>query len=356
MSSKLLAFVQGMNRPLERFIVKQGWNLRLGRKKLQGVHFRPLTPSEKKQVQSYWRQYKRRVSPAWAAYYGSSRDVFDPRFIPESLYYSEIVPKLGDLNMRGLGQKNVQEQVFSSKQARTLVRKEGQILTGPHYRPLTGAEAVDLCRQEGRVIIKPARGSYGGRGIQFWSQEEGEEKLRAYLEAWPSLTVQEVIRQHSFFANIHPQSLNTLRLVSLIVDNRPVLLSAIMRMGQGGSRLDNSSAGGLIAALDQEGRLKDRAVQSDQSVLTGHPGGFVFKGARVPSFDRVREDMYAQCMRVSCFRMVFWDYAIDEAGDPVLIEANIPAGQIASHQFNNGPLFGDYTDRVLAFVYKGGKL
>lgn len=55
------------------------------------------------------------------------------------------------------------------------------------------------------------------------------------------------------------------------------------------------------------------------------------------------------------FRWTFWGYAIGETGDPALTKANIPAGQVDSHQFNSGPLFAGFTDRVLAYVYEGGK-
>ncbi|WP_161485689.1 hypothetical protein [Gracilibacillus timonensis] len=54
--------------------------------------------------------------------------------------------------------------------------------------------------------------------------------------------------------------------------------------------------------------------------------------------------------------MVSWDYAIDKNGDPVLIEANIPTGQIDFHQINIGPIFGEYTEKVLDHVYKGKTL
>ena len=40
-----------------------------------------------------------------------------------------------------------------------------------------------------------------------------------------------------------------------------------------------------------------------------------------------------------------------ENGDAVLIEANMRKGGINFHQFNNGPLFGDFTKRVLDEVF-----
>nr|WP_262361303.1 hypothetical protein [Gracilibacillus timonensis] len=68
------------------------------------------------------------------------------------------------------------------------------------------------------------------------------------------------------------------------------------------------------------------------------------------------KDAFRQHCRIPYFKMVSWDYAIDKNGDPVLIEANIPTGQIDFHQINIGPIFGEYTEKVLDHVYKGKTL
>lgn len=52
------------------------------------------------------------------------------------------------------------------------------------------------------------------------------------------------------------------------------------------------------------------------------------------------------------FRLVSWDVAICEDGEPMLIEANMRKGGINLNQFNNGPLFGDLTERVLDEVFR----
>ena len=47
-------------------------------------------------------------------------------------------------------------------------------------------------------------------------------------------------------------------------------------------------------------------------------------------------------------RIVGWDIAVDEEGDPVFIEFNCNPGQ---NQMTYGPTFGDYTDEVLEEVF-----
>jgi hypothetical protein len=48
---------------------------------------------------------------------------------------------------------------------------------------------------------------------------------------------------------------------------------------------------------------------------------------------------------------VSWDIAFDEQENPVLIEANLKDGELDFHQLNNGPLFGDDTEKILDEVF-----
>ena len=120
-------------------------------------------------------------------------------------------------------------------------------------------------------------------------------------------------------------------------------------------KMDNSSAGGIIAFVDKDGYLKEEAILKTQESIKSHPSGFVFKDKKIPYFEKVVEAAFSQHYRIPYCKLAFWDFSIGKDGTPILIEVNIP-GQIVSHQFNNGPLFGEYTDRVLDYVYNGKEL
>jgi len=51
------------------------------------------------------------------------------------------------------------------------------------------------------------------------------------------------------------------------------------------------------------------------------------------------------------FRLVSWDFAINEEGHPVMIEANLNLGELDFHQLNNGPVFGEDTKKILDEVF-----
>ena len=57
-------------------------------------------------------------------------------------------------------------------------------------------------------------------------------------------------------------------------------------------------------------------------------------------------------MHVPMFGVASWDIAIDADGEPVLIEYNFGGAGIDIHQYNNGPLYGKYIERIIADAFK----
>ena len=54
-------------------------------------------------------------------------------------------------------------------------------------------------------------------------------------------------------------------------------------------------------------------------------------------------------------KMISWDFAVDESGEPVLIEMNINYGELDFHQLCNGPIFGDQTKEIVKEVIEHSK-
>lgn len=82
-----------------------------------------------------------------------------------------------------------------------------------------------------------------------------------------------------------------------------------------------------------------------------HPQGFVFDGFEVPGYNKTVDLVKKIHLLIPHFRLVSWDLAVGEDGEPMLVEANMRNGMIQLNQFNNGPLFGEMTERVLDEVF-----
>lgn len=316
-----------------------------------------ISPEQKREVKAFWEKYKK-VSTVWARYYSVQNGVFDPRYIPNTLYYTKIDQHFNNRKLGwGFNDKNYYSKIFSGiKQPEVLARVINGVLLDSEYRLIDDNKALELVLSEQEVICKPSQETGSGRGISFWKTDIDKDKITAFInEKKGDYIIQKVIKQHPELDKVHKGSVNTVRIASILLDDGVHILSSTLRMGTGNSRVDNVTAGGISCGILPDGTLKKYAhTYYIGESFEKHPQGLVFEGFKVPSYDKAVELVKKAAPMIPHFRLVSWDIAIDDEGDAVFIEANMRKGGINLHQFDNGPLFGELTDRVLGEVFKKG--
>ncbi len=315
----------------------------------------PVPKDFAKEYKEYWSKYGK-FSPKWGWYYASKNGNVDVRYVPHTLYYTTIDQHFNARKLGwGFNDKNYYSKIFSEiKQPKTVARNCGTIFTDEDYHQITVEEVFEKIMKYDEVICKPSQESGSGRGIEFWRCAEDKDKIKAFLNDSNNedYVVQEVLKQHEELNKVHASSINTVRICSILLSDGVHILSSCLRMGMNKSRVDNVTAGGISAGINPDGTLQEFAYNYYTGEKTAvHPQGYVFKGQKVPSYDKAVELVMKAHPVIGHFRLVSWDIAIDEVGDAVLIEANMRKGGINLHQFSNGPLFGDLTERVMNEVY-----
>lgn len=308
----------------------------------------------KKEVLSYWRTYTNKIKPDWHKYYSSRNGIFDVRYVPDDLYYTVIDQHFNNRRHSfGVMNKNYFSLWFPEvKQPSVVIRKINGLFYDESYHLLSPKEALERCLPFKELIIKPAVGTGGGRGITFWHQTYGIESLKKNLLLDEhDYIVQELIIQHEQLQRIHSNSINSVRVITLLFKGKVHILSSVLRMGIDGNRVDNASAGGITCGIKEDGRLKDVAYSARGIRYDQHPQGAVFRDCVVPSFDRIQALVKKEQEKMANFKMISWDISVGEDGELILIEANLRLGEVGFHQLNNGPLFGDLTDEVLEEVF-----
>ena len=210
------------------------------------------------------------------------------------------------------------------------------------------------------MFIKAATNSYGGKGVYYVSGESGDT-VSLFWEAVGrikvDIVVQEALKQHPALARVNESSVNTIRALSLLrPDGSVKIYSIILRMGIAGAKVDNASSGGITCGVGFDGHCTEAGyysyVNSGKRLLNHPTSGLPFKDIVIPGMDRVIAFVEKAALRIPHFRLVSWDIALREDGEPVLIEANFYDGEIDFHQLNNGPLFGEDTEAILREVFK----
>lgn len=322
------------------------------RVKKKSRNIKPLTSEEKGVVNAFWRDIK--VKKDYFSLYNRYNTTFDPRYIPDNIYFSEVDTYFNDAtDSKAIDDKNLYDLYFHDvRYPKTIVRKISDSYLDAAYQIISFEEVLEKCFSQKEIIIKKATNSNSGRGIIFWSPEDGAKVLKEILQSPYDYVIQEVIKQHPEIAALHKNSINTLRIVTLYYNEQVNVLSSVIRMGVDGSRVDNTPYSGLFCGINEDGRLKKYAYNMGGYRFDQHPNGVRFNDIQIPNFDKCIAFVTSLAPRFIRFsKLNSWDIAIGEDGLPILIEVNLCYGQLDYHQFTNGPIFGDLSEEVIKKVF-----
>lgn len=296
------------------------------------------------------------VDPLWVQVYSDKTGIYSPEYVGSDIHYYNVEWSRIDYDyLRAFLDKNYMDVVLPCvKHPVTLIRKiHGQYLD-VDFNPMSKPQAIDKLYEnlDPGIVVKISRSSSGGKGVRFLGKGSTKEDISEALDVDPDVAVQLVMRQHPEMAKMNASSVNTIRIICIILDGESIPLSAVVRIGNSGSRVDNFSSGGVGCGVKPDGRLNDCGYTQKGERYDVHPNGFVFSEGFVPNFDKVLEAVKRCHMCVPMFGVASWDIAIDEDGEPVLIEYNVGGAGIDIHQYNNGPLYGKYRERIISDALK----
>lgn len=332
---------------------------------LKGLKSRmtPLSAEQKEEILKFWEPYRDvKKELKWFEFYNTNCEDKSKLkyYIPDTIYYCDIDTFFTDpRRCEALDDKNLYDLYFQDvKRSKSIIRKIDGELLDRDYQFITLEQALELCIDNKQVVGKKAINSCGGHGVHFFdlTSSTGLEEFKTWLNQTDNVIIEEVLQQHETLNSIHDKSINTIRMMSMFLDGKIIILSSLLRMGAGGSRVDNGSSGGVFCGIDENGCLRETGHYTDGRSCTQHPQGTVFKGFKVVGFERCREIIEQIAGRMfTGTRLISWDFAIGVDGEPILIEANLTYGGLSTHLLSNGPLFGDMTPEILDRVYHGKK-
>lgn len=297
-----------------------------------------------------------KINPIWQKLYTCKTGKFSENYIPNPLHYYFTEYKLINFEyLRAFTDKNYLALLFNDiKQPSTVIRCIQGIFYQDDYATISIEEAVSFIKAEAvnGIVIKPTISSWGGRNIAFFKEKLSEERIKQVISNYgKNFIVQRILKQHKDLSAIHSNSVNTIRIITLLMNGEVCVLSACLRMGVGNNQVDNFSQGGIGCGINKDGRLNKVGYDRNGNRVEKHPNGFNFEDCVVPNFRKVVSEVKKAALRVPQFGVASWDFVVDEEGEPVLIEYNVGRGGIDIHQYNNGPLYGDKTDQIIDYVF-----
>lgn len=219
--------------------------------------------------------------------------------------------------------------------------------------------AIDASKSQS-IFIKPINLNAGRYCFEVNNESLNDKSLLKEIFDFlktEEFIYQETIQQHSAIDKIYKDSVNTIRLHSYFdkKNDKVEIISALMRFGKDGTKVDNTSAGGLYVPIDiEEETLKGLGrsfYKHGGKYFIKHPNSeVVFNNYKLPFMEEVYE-IVDKASRLFNNPVIGWDLAITTQGISI-VEGNycphLVMAQVAAGGFRNNPEFmramGEYID------------
>lgn len=192
------------------------------------------------------------------------------------------------------------------------------------YTPEASYEVFSQLVSNYDCIIKPCDGKRGKGIHKIWKDSDHKDDKDLYDKCVKDqMMVEQCIESCEELKAFHPQSLNTIRVVTIANKEKACVFSGVFRTGVGDSVVDNSHAGGVSAQINVEkGVVETEGANTNGERFVCHPdSGITFKGYRIPQWDIIVETC-CEAAKMTDNPITGWDVTINNNGEVEFVEAN----------------------------------
>ena len=198
-------------------------------------------------------------------------------------------------------------------------------------------------------MAKPVEGTCG-KGIEKINIKDYSslDKLYDYLtKEGMNYELEEVLVQDKRVSAIYPDSINTVRIVTITDNNIPHVICAYFRIGNG-KYVDNFNSGGMVAPVCEEtGEVIDKAIDKKKNLYEFHPlTNHQIKGFKFPDWIDAIDLVKKAALEIPEMKYIGWDVCFSDKG-PVLVEGNEYPGhdiyQLPEHTPNRVGIWPKFT-------------
>lgn len=179
------------------------------------------------------------------------------------------------------------------------------------------------------LFIKPNAdwGGFGALRVDVAEDDDLDALLAGLLEKYPEgFLAEERLQNGEPFRSLHPVSLNTVRVPTVKLPSEVKVVHPFLRIGKGGSVVDNAAAGGIMGLVDPETGVVTLACDEADQYYTVHPDtGLPIVGLQLPEWDKAVALAKELAGVLDGLHYSGWDLAYTPHGW-VMIEGN-PNGQ-----------------------------
>ena len=234
---------------------------------------------------------------------------------------NEIIKKYNDPEYM----KIFNDKVKFNERFNKYLKRDWLELTGNNKK-----EFAKFCEKHPKFVAKPTKESCG-KGVEIIdSTDKKIYDLYNDLYNNKQILVEEIVVQCKKLSDLHPDSINTIRIVTIRNKYGVVsIVCSIIRMGTGHNVVDNFHNGGIYCPIDiKTGKICGTAINKDGKRFSVHPTSKVkLIGYQIPNWDKIIQTTIDAHNMIPELGYIGWDvYATkDGAG---FIEGNEYPGHV----------------------------
>ena len=317
-----------------------------------------------------WSKLDKDINPVYyrlfSSYIGEEINI-----VPDNICQNIIEPILNPRRfIKFYADKNIFDKLFPlGTLPLTILRKMGGTYLKANYEYVAMSDemlfSILKSFENNKIVIKPSLDTSSGAGVKVfyfdkhnWRDVEDSNVVLncSYLENkyGENFIIQECLEQSSWQSIFNESSVNTLRLTLYrsVKTNECVITSAIMRIGNKGSVVDNAHAGGRYVGIYSDGTLGKVTLDQWGNKQVVFNGIDFSKEYKVPNWKYILEFSKSLGKCIPHCRLIALDLMLTKDGSPKLIEYNVSAYSPWLFQFTSGSALGEYTDEIIDYCKK----
>lgn len=327
-------------------------------KRIEAVKAERLSNDQATEIKEFFKEYGIKTDVNFHQLLYSVANTKSKLFIHPSVFHLYIEPRLNDKRFSlAWADKNYydfffQEYIFPE----AIIRSISGELYSKDYRHLSIEEAKNILEQYTEIVFKPTIDSGSGHGVSFLQSKDGnlwDQIINTQAKIVDkNFLICKKVEQHSVMRALNKSSINIIRVISLCLDGNVEILSATVRVG-GTDKFTDFNDDTIFIGVSPDGRLKEEAFSVSGQKVEKCMNGCDYKNIVIPNFKKIDGIVQRVHGKLSHFKMISWDFFINESGEPGIMEYNIRWQGVYYYQYCNGPLFRDEdtTRKVLQYVF-----
>ncbi len=276
---------------------------------------------EKETAKGSLDDYKRALDKHWVSY-------------NEYAYQYELYNKTEEEREKFVSRQKMAyyHWIYSSASAKIVFRNKNRFLSTFNkyihrkwlYTPNASYEEFAQLVSNYDCIIKPCDGKLGRGIFKVYKDSDHTDDRKLYDSCVRDrMLVEQCIESCEELKAFHPQSLNTIRVVTVANRDNAEVFGSFLRMGRGSNIVDNAHAGGIFAQINiVDGVIESDGIDTNGNRYVCHPDSNIkLKGFRIPKWETVVTTC-CEAAKLSENTVMGWDVAINNEGEIEFVEAN----------------------------------